>query len=205
MKPILLDLPVPITTPRLLLRPPQIGDGQIVNAAVLESWDTLSQFMPWANKRPSTDETEEFVRQAAANWILKKDEEPYLPLWIFNRHTNEFIGASGYHNVNWEVPYLESGYWVRTAHSGQGYITETLNALTRYAFTHLHVKRIAITCEVTNVRSKKVAERLGYTLEGTLKRNRKNLVSGEISDTLLYARYDLAGLPDLTVDWPQRP
>ena len=27
MKPILLDLPMPIITPRLLLRPPQPGDG----------------------------------------------------------------------------------------------------------------------------------------------------------------------------------
>jgi hypothetical protein len=69
-KPILLNLSVPITTPRLVLRPPQVGDGVAVNEAVLESIDTLRQFMPWAKEKPSIDDSEEFVRQAAANWIF---------------------------------------------------------------------------------------------------------------------------------------
>lgn len=41
---------MPIITPRLILRPPQIGDGDVVNEAVLESFDVLNQFMPWAEK-----------------------------------------------------------------------------------------------------------------------------------------------------------
>ena len=76
MKPILLDLPMPIITPRLLIRPPQLGDGAAVNAAILESYDMLRQFMDWAKTKPSVEETEEHIRLAAANWILKKSEEP---------------------------------------------------------------------------------------------------------------------------------
>lgn len=45
MKPILLDLPMTITTPRLLLRPPHVGDGIEANAAILESLDLLAEFM----------------------------------------------------------------------------------------------------------------------------------------------------------------
>jgi len=74
MKPILLDLPTPIITPRLILRPPQIGDGIIVNEAVLESFDELKQSMPWAKEKPSVEISEEFVRRAAENWILKRNE-----------------------------------------------------------------------------------------------------------------------------------
>lgn len=62
IKPILLDLPMPITTPRLLLRPPQIGDGAIINAAVLETFDLLHPIMPWAQAKPTVDESEEYVR-----------------------------------------------------------------------------------------------------------------------------------------------
>lgn len=91
MKPILFDLPVPIITPRLILRPPQIGDGVVVNESVLESFAVLNEFMPWAKEKPSIGESEEFVRQAAANWILKNNDEPYLPLFIFDRHSNQFI------------------------------------------------------------------------------------------------------------------
>ena len=80
-------------------------------------------------------------------------------------------------------------------------MTEAVNAITQYAFKQLDVKRITITCDIANIRSKKIPERLGFSLEGTLKRNRRNLLTNEISDTLIYSRYDLKGLPDLAVTW----
>lgn len=201
MKPILFDLPMPIVTPRLVLRPPQIGDGAVANAAICESLQTLAEFMPWAKENPSINDTEEFVRQSAANWILKRNEEPYLPLFIFNKITNQFIGSTGYHHLDWEVPCVEIGYWLRNSCAGTGYMTEAVNAITRYAFNQMMVKRIGVTCDINNIRSKKVIERLGFVLEGVLKKNRKEPLTAKISDTLVYARYDLSGLPDLFVEY----
>ncbi len=43
MKPILIDLPMPILTPRLLIRPPRVDDGIELNEAVIESFETLRQ------------------------------------------------------------------------------------------------------------------------------------------------------------------
>jgi ribosomal-protein-serine acetyltransferase len=137
------------------------------------------------------------VRLAAANWILKKNEEPWLQLFIFDKETNQFIGGTSFHNIVWEVPIVETGYWIRTSCAGQGLMTEAINAMTQYAFKQLGIKRIAITCDVDNVRSKQIPEKLGYCLEATLKANRKKPVTGEISDTLVYARYDLSGLPEI--------
>lgn len=201
MKPILLNWPTPITTPRLFLRPPQIGEGAMVNTAIIESLEALSEFMPWAKTPPTIDDTEEFVRQAAANWIAKTNQEPYLPLFVFDRATQQFIGSTGFHHFNWEIPALETGYWIRSSCLGLGYMTEAINALTQYAFKQLLVKRICITCDISNVRSKKIPERLNYSLEGILKSNRRNLLTNEISDTLVYAKYDLSDLPDLKVTW----
>lgn len=201
MKPILLDLPIPIITPRLILKPPEVGDGKILNEAVLDSIDQLRQFMPWAKEKPSIDESEEFVRQAAANWILKNNDEPYLSLFIFDKDRHRLIGATGYHHFDWSIPSMEIGYWIRSTDAGKGFMTEAINALTQYAFKQIGVKRLTITCDVDNVRSKKIPERLGYVLEGTLKANRKSLITGKISDTLVYARYDLNGLTDLAVAW----
>lgn len=201
MKPILFNFPIPIITPRLILKPPQVGDGVIVNEAVLESFDELHRFMDWAKEKPSVDDSEEHVRLAAANWILKRNDEPYLPLFIFDKITNQFVGATGYHHYDWFIPCIETGYWIRKSYAGQGFMTEAQNAITQYAFKQLGVKRITITCDVDNIRSKKIPERLGYTLEEILKANRKKPVTGELSDTLIYSRYDLKGLPNLIVEW----
>ena len=201
MNPMLLDLPMPITTPRLLIKPPQLGDGIAVNAAIIESYDILHEFVDWASTKPSIEETQEYIQLAAANWILKKNKESYLVLFIFDKQSGEFIGGTGFHHMNWTVPSLETGYWIRTSRSGEGLMTEAINAITQYAFKQLKVKRIAITCDVDNIRSKKIAERLNYSLEGVLRSHRRKPISGELGDTLIFAKFDLNGLPPLTVNW----
>ena len=119
---------------------------------------------------------------------------------MFDKVTNQFVGGTGYHHYDWIVPCIETGYWIRKSYAGLGLMTEAVNAITQYAFKQLSVRRITITCDVDNVRSKKIPERLGYVLEATLKNNRKKPITGEISDTLIYSRYDLNELPDLTVE-----
>jgi RimJ/RimL family protein N-acetyltransferase len=134
MNPILIDLPMPIITPRLLIKPPLVGDGLKVNAAILESFNVLHRFVDWAKTKPSIDETEAHIRLAAANWILKNNEEPWLELYIFDRKSGDFIGGTGFHHINWDIPATETGYWIRNSYSGQGLMTEAINALTQYAF-----------------------------------------------------------------------
>jgi ribosomal-protein-serine acetyltransferase len=199
-KNLLMDFPLPITTPRLILRPPRIGDGLMLTNAISESFSLLKQFMPWAKEKPSIDDSEEFVRHSAANWILKNNDEPYLPLFIFDKNTEHFLGSTGYHHYNWEVPCIETGYWIRNTATGKGLMTEAVNAITQYAFKELRVKRITITCDIDNVRSQKIPERLGYQKEAILKSNRIN-ADGKISDTVVYSRFDLSALPELTVKW----
>ena len=84
--------------------------------------------------------------------------------------------------------------------SSKGLMTEAVNAVTLYAFGQLNVKRIAITCAEENFRSRKLAERLGYTFEGKLRYHRLT-VTGELSSTLIFARYDISGLPELHATW----
>lgn len=201
MKSILFDLPLPIVTPRLILTAPKIGDGIALNSAILESFSIFNQFMPWAASRPSIDESEEFVRTAAANWILKESAEPWLPLFVWDKETDDFIAATGLHNINWQIPSGECGYWIRQKYRGYGFMLEAINALTRYAFEELKFNRFAITCDIDNLKSKQIPEKLGFELEGTLKNHRLKPQTNRLSDTLVYARHNLINLPELTVTW----
>src|SRR5262249_132133 len=126
---------------------------------------------------------------------------PWLQLLIFNQSGQQLIGATSFHHTVWEVPCVETGYWVRTSCEGLGYITEATNALTQFAFKQLKVKRIAITCDANNIRSQRIPERLGYSLEAVLKYNRISPNTHEVGDTLVYARYDIRKLPDLQCSW----
>lgn len=200
-KSVLIDFPMPIKTPRLILRPPRIGEGRMLNEAVLESFEALNKFMPWAKEKPSWNDSDELVKKEVEKWISKDQDDLELMLFILDTKTNDLIGVSGFHGINFKTPSIETGYWVRKKYSGQGFITEAINAMTQYVFKVLHVKRIAITCDVDNERSKKIPERLGYRLESIIKADRVKPISGEVSDTLVYVRHDLVGLPELKVTW----
>lgn len=192
---------MPIETPRLILRPPRPGEGKILNEAILESFDVLHQTMLWAKEKPTLAESENIVRKAAENWILKRDEDPNLMLLLLEKNTNQLVGATGYHHIDWELPSVETGYWIRTKFAGSGLMREAINALTQYAFKQMRVKKITITCDADNLRSKNIPEKLGYQFETILKAHRQKPVTGEWSDTLVYVRNRIDDLPDLEVKW----
>ena len=81
MDPLLIDLPVPIITPRLIIRPPEMADAFQLNAAVIESFDMLHQWMEWAQTQPSLEDSRIVVRQTQAEWILRQN----LMVLLFNR------------------------------------------------------------------------------------------------------------------------
>jgi len=55
MEPILLDVPMPIVTERLVIREARVGDGAAANQAIAESFDALHEWMPWAKELPTRE------------------------------------------------------------------------------------------------------------------------------------------------------
>jgi RimJ/RimL family protein N-acetyltransferase len=176
-------VPDVIETERLILRSPMPGDGPALNEAILETWDALRHWMPWARERPTVEETEERARQSRANFVSRVD----LPMFMFLREQPTVaVGGTGLHRMDWTVPRFEIGYWVRRSFEGKGYVSEAVRALTRLAFGTLGAERVEIHFSHHNVRSQRVAERCGFVLEGRL-RNQRRETAGELRDTLVYA------------------
>ncbi|WP_394835512.1 GNAT family N-acetyltransferase [Pendulispora rubella] len=183
MNPILIDLPEAIKTARLYIRRPLPGDGLVVNASILETWESLHETMPWARERPTVDESEAIARKHHAAFLARTD----LPMYVFLADRRTHVACTGLHRMDWDVPRFEIGYWVRRSFEGQGYVTETVRALTDFAMTTLAAVRVEIRCSHRNARSQQVAERCGFTLEGRLRHDARE-PNGELRDTLIYAK-----------------
>jgi RimJ/RimL family protein N-acetyltransferase len=184
LKPSLLEFPEEFTTDRLLIRKPLPGDGKAVYGAIQASLNELKPWMPWAHSNQSEQDVEANIVDSIAKFITRED----LRLHILDKVTGEFIGSSGLHRIDWAVPKFEIGYWIDTRHSGKGYITEAAEAITRFAFTELHAKRVEIRCDSTNTRSRAIPEKLGFTLEGILKSESLSIVTKEPRDTCVFAK-----------------
>ncbi|MCC5802307.1 GNAT family N-acetyltransferase [Rossellomorea vietnamensis] len=184
MNTVLIDVPTMIETERLVLRMPQPGDGRAVNAAIKASLTELQPWLGFARSNPSVEETETNTREANAKFITRES----LRYLIFLKDTDEFVGSTGFHNIDWSVRKFEIGYWIDTRMSGNGYMAEAVGKLTELALNELNGKRVEIRCESTNDKSRAVPERLGYELEGIL-RNEDLSVDGErLTDTCVYGK-----------------
>lgn len=186
MNPILLDFPDSFDTERLTVRAPRPGDGPKVVEAIEESLDELRPWMLWAAKVETLEESEARLRRAAAKWLTRED----LLMHLYLKGADTFVGSSGLHGIDWDTGKCEVGYWLRTKFTGQGYITEAVNGITRFAFAHLKANRVEIRCDAKNVRSAAVARRCGFLLEGIL-RHEDRRVDGHLSDTLVFSKISL--------------
>ncbi len=189
MNPVLLDFADSFETRRLTIRSPMPGDGAELQAAVAESIADLRPWMPWADHVPTVEEYEEMVRHGHAKFLTRED----LWLLLFLKDTHTLVGGSGLHRMDWDVPRFEIGYWVRSRFARQGYITEAVRGVTRFAFETLGARRVEIRCDALNERSRRVAERAGFELEATLHKHALS-VEGDLRDTLIYVRFET--LPD---------
>ena len=195
---VLIDVPMPIRTPRLTIRSKQLGDGGITSAAVAETWEELNRWMRWAeNKEAFTAELMEIRnRQVMASFLLRETIE----LIGIETRTGKAVVWCGFHDIDWKARQCDTGYWVRRSAQCRGLATETANAMLRYAFGALGMQRVGLTHSSGNEPSRRIAERLGFTFEG-IQRRANMLPGGKSADKYCYARFDITGLPDLEVTW----
>jgi ribosomal-protein-serine acetyltransferase len=181
--PLLIDVPDELAGPRVRARRYRDGDGPVVAAAVAESRDRLlAADMPWVKEWDDPNQPTIFVRRAQAKWAAR--EEFFLGLW--NRPTDTFVGSSGLHRIDWSVPNVEIGYWVRSGYEGMGLISEAVALIAAFAFETLKAQRVRIRCDARNARSAAVPRRLGFVHEATL-RNEARSSDGSLRDTLEFA------------------
>lgn len=189
INPLLLDLPERIESERLLLRPPRRGDGPAVHEAIVESLPALRQFLaslPWVAGEQTLDSAETFCRKGEANYLGRQD----FPFLLFERvdgREGRLVGASGLHRVDWNVPKADIGYWVRSSEAGKGWITEAAARLEEFGRAALGLLRVEIITDELNAPSRRVAERLGFELEGVHRGDRR-AGDGSLRSTCIYAK-----------------
>ena len=182
--PILRDFPYSFETERLLIRGPLPGDGKMVRTAVLESQNELKQWLPWAVDIPNEEQYEANIRRGHTRFLNRED----LWLMILLKDTGMIIGGSGLHRIDWDVPKFEIGYWLSTAYTGHGYMTEAVEEITDFAFDTLGARRVEIRVDSNNSRSIAIPKRLGFALEVTLRNEARHHLTNELRDTLIFAK-----------------
>ena len=176
-----MPLPAELRTVRLIIRRPDPDIAPAVNAAIRESFDSLSRWMEWADHVPSIDETRDRLARSRQAFIAGED----YGLHLFTAQSQLFIGSAGLHPRSADVRRWEIGYWIRDTATGQGYATEAVRAIAAAGFTSLNLHAIEIRASARNVASHRAARRAGFVLDAVVSDGRVD-PDGEPCDTHVY-------------------
>ncbi len=153
------------TTPRFTLRPFRRRDVVALHEAVLSSKKELQPWLPWANSYDRSV-AQRFVRDSAAAWAEGKAFDFAIRT---SGDPNHHLGNVSIWWTSRQNGIGEIGYWIRSDMTGQGVGTEVTARSIQIGFEEMDCHKLVLRVAIGNVGSERIAQRLGFTFEGTLR------------------------------------
>lgn len=176
--------PVEIEGRLVRLRPPAAADYIAWSKLRGDSREFLTPWEPtWA---PDELSRAGFRRRLRRYTQAARDGTGYM-YFVFDRKTDELLGGCQLSNIRQGAAQSAAslGYWMGHRHAGKGLMTEAVVTLVRHAFDRMGFHRVEAACLPTNVASRRVLTKAGFTAEGTARKYLK--INGEWQDHLLFA------------------
>lgn len=110
--------------------------------------------------------------EASEKYILEKNNEiqsnSEFTFAIKENKTDKIAGLIIIKKLNWEAKQGELAYCIGAKHQGKGWVSDSVNQISKYAFNKLQLKTLQIISHKTNFGSIKVAENCGFLWRRTL-------------------------------------
>ena len=152
--------PTRLETENLLLERAQPVFADSMWSATELSLEQLKPWLPWT-LNASLKETTTFLEGAAKRWSAGTG-------WCFMiLRGEEVAGVIELSSYDPMLAAAEVGYWIRSDLAGKGFMTEAGRALLDFGWDQVGLYRISLLAAVGNVASNRVAQKLGFRLEGT--------------------------------------
>lgn len=105
---------------------------------------------------------------------------------IIHKSSGQLIGRTGLIRIDPVHNKAELGYVLSKDYWNQGILTEATEVIMRYGFLELGLNRIEAQCNIDNIGSYRVMEKLGMVMEGVLRKQLK--IKGEYLDQRMYSK-----------------
>lgn len=171
-----------LQTKRLILRPLKDSDAknivENINNLNVTKWLLVVPY-PYTLK-----DSKKWIKENKKKWKKKKKESYGFGIEL--REEKSIIGGIGIHNFNKFQGKASIGYWIGEKYHKKGYGTEALDALLKFAFNKLKLRKIEAGVFAGNPSSGKLLEKFGAKQEGLKRKSDKCKADGKIKDEIIY-------------------
>jgi ribosomal-protein-serine acetyltransferase len=135
-------------------------DAEEIFAEADQNRARLREWLPWVDRTSSPDDVRAFIQKCEAS----EGKERSFGIYVDGALAGSIGLTLDEDNAG------EIGYWITEAFEGRGLVTAAARELLRFGFRDKGLRRIQLTAAVENERSRAVADRLGMTQEGVLRK-----------------------------------
>lgn len=168
-----------IETQRLILRPPQLSD-----------WKDLVEGLNNLNVSKNLLKVKYPYTRKEAMLYLKKCTKPDYKKGGYNfyielKSEKKIIGAIVL-DIDEHNKIAKTGSWVNEKYHKKGYMTEAKIAVNNLAFNKLKLRKLETTVFSNNIASNATQKRVGYKIEGMMRKHGISIATGKIHDENMY-------------------
>ncbi len=153
--------PEVIETERLRLRRPVIEDAEAIFSRYAQDAD-VTKYLTW---RPH--KIIETVREFLLLFLKKQNEGRWFQWVITKKDNQQLLGMIGFKVDGYKA---ELGYVLARTFWGRGYMTEAARVIVDWVLKQEGIYRVWAFCDVENLASARVLEKVGMQREGVLRR-----------------------------------
>jgi ribosomal-protein-serine acetyltransferase len=162
----------------LKLELPEPRHAEEAAALVQRNLEHLRPWMPWAVEGYSVSHAADWIKLSLDAFVKDGTIGALIML------DDKIVGSIGFHDLDTANRHASIGYWIDKQHEGKGIVSRCCRVLINYLFDTMELHRLQINCNVENLRSRAIPERLGFRLEGTLRE--VEFVDGKFRDWAVY-------------------
>jgi ribosomal-protein-serine acetyltransferase len=149
----------------LWLRSYRVENADELFNVINTSRSHLHPFLEWVDKTTKPEHSLQFIQQS----LHEMNTQESLALGIF--HNGKIIGGVGMHKWDLATKRAQIGYWIGKEYEGQGMVYGCLVKFIDFLFEKIGLNKIEIHFIPANLRSAKLANRLGFKTEGVIRKS----------------------------------
>lgn len=179
--------PVEINAGTYYLRQLRADDRIDDRPALLEAFADAETQRYRSSRIADLDAATDYIRTREREWA---SDERYT--WVVaDQTTGALLGEVDLKNIDPVDRTAELSCWTHPAHRGKGIITPAIQAVLRFAYGGLELHHISYQHAASNQVSRRVAEKCGFTLDGTLRE--AIVIDDKAEDLLVWSRLSTDG------------